>query len=58
MPVGSRFDAGERRECPRSFCAADLCEALALLSFRFARDSPLEGAGFEPSVPLGGRTQI
>ena len=28
-----------------------LCEALALLSFRFARDSPLEGDGFEPSVP-------
>ena len=25
--------------------------AVALLSFRFARDSPLEGDGFEPSVP-------
>jgi hypothetical protein len=22
---------------------------------RFARDTPLEGGGFEPSVPLGGK---
>jgi transposase-like protein len=25
---------------------------------RWFADSPLEGAGFEPSVPLGGRTRI
>src|SRR5216684_2958778 len=31
--------------------------SVALL-VRFATDSPLEGAGFEPSVPVGRRTRI
>jgi hypothetical protein len=36
---------------PRTWFDADAVEQVVDVAFRFARDSSLEGDGFEPSVP-------
>jgi site-specific recombinase XerD len=43
IPSGRRFLAARRKQLPRDYRVET--------SIRFARDSPLEGDGFEPSVP-------
>jgi len=51
-PVASNATFAARLANASRAAGPPLLFGLRLLSFRFARDSPLEGTGFEPSVPL------
>jgi CheY-like chemotaxis protein len=51
MMVTAYGDEERRRRAPHA--ATGMCDVV----FRFARDSPVEGDGFEPSVPRVERGQ-